>query len=512
MAIAREDWLRILFSEVLRTPRFVVASFVAILALFTLAGLLWRPQFSAHSIILVDEKNIIQPLMEGTAVATPAIDRARLAREVIHGRRFMQQLLQETGMIAEDVSAEELEKHMKKVTDRIAITNVGRNLIRLEYRDGNPERAYQVAKRMTELFIAKSLEAKEAESRAAFEFIDKQVREYHGKLVQAEERLKEFRSAHLDARPGSEADISARLGELQARIERTTQELKEAQVKKQSLERQLSGEIEVVSVLTRESQYRARIGELQQRLETLRLSYHDSYPDIVQIRHQINDLEEAIRAERERREAAKASGQVTIDESVVNNPMYQQLRHELSATEIQIATLNARLAEARRQLQSELERGRRVHTGEATLAELTRDYQVNRDIYQDLLRRRENARVSMNLDRERQGLIFRLQEPPVLPLEPRGMRMAYFLALGLILGAGFPVSVIALRLHFDLTLRTTQALARQYPQLYVAAVPHYWTSEGWHATRHELGRAAAAIGLAIMAALMIGFLHKQGML
>jgi polysaccharide chain length determinant protein (PEP-CTERM system associated) len=330
MSLPREHWPRILLSELLRAPRFVLACFAVVVMLFTLAGLIWRPNYASSAIILVDEKNIIQPLMEGTAVATPAVDRARLAREVIQGRRFMQRLLQETGLLREDATAEEFERLMKEVVQRIAIANVGRNLIRLEYRDEDPERTYRVAKRMTDLFIAESLEAKAAESRAAFEFIEKQVQEYHQKLVQAEERLKEFRSANLDARPGSEADISARLNELQARIERTTQELKEAEIKKQSLERQLSGEAEVVSVLSRESQYRARIAELQQRLETLRLSYHDSYPDIVQIRHQINDLEEAIRAERDRREAAKASGRVTIDESVINNPMYQQLRRELS--------------------------------------------------------------------------------------------------------------------------------------------------------------------------------------
>ena len=48
----------------------------------------------------------------------------------------------------------------------------------------------------------------------------------------------------------------------------------------------------------------------------------------------------------------------------------------------------------------ELDRSRRIAASESALAELTRDYEVNRDIYQDLLKRRENARVSMNLDAE----------------------------------------------------------------------------------------------------------------
>ena len=38
------------------------------------------------------------------------------------------------------------------------------------------------------------------------------------------------------------------------------------------------------------------------------------------------------------------------------------------------------------------------------LAEVTRDYQVNNTLYQDLLRKREQALVSMNINKERQGL------------------------------------------------------------------------------------------------------------
>src|SRR3546814_4245213 len=48
---------------------------------------------------------------------------------------------------------------------------------------------------------------------------------------------------------------------------------------------------------------------------------------------------------------------------------------------------------------------------EAVTAELTRDYTVNRDVYQDLLKRRESARVSMNLDADQDGPSFAVQNP-----------------------------------------------------------------------------------------------------
>src|SRR5207237_438905 len=118
-----------------------------------------------------------------------------------------------------------------------------------------------------------SLAGKAAESQAAFEFIDKQVQEYHQKLLTSEKDLKEFRSANLDAQPGTDADVGVRLNSLQTRIEQATQELKETEIKRHSLEKQLSGEAETASIISRESQYRARIGELQSQIDTLRLSY-----------------------------------------------------------------------------------------------------------------------------------------------------------------------------------------------------------------------------------------------
>ena len=36
------------------------------------------------------------------------------------------------------------------------------------------------------------------------------------------------------------------------------------------------------------------------------------------------------------------------------------------------------------------------------------DYEVNRDLYQDLLKRRENARVSMNLDAEQRARLLEI--------------------------------------------------------------------------------------------------------
>jgi polysaccharide chain length determinant protein (PEP-CTERM system associated) len=476
---------RLLISEIFDSRRLVVGIFVSVCLALLAMGLVWQKGYTASTTIVVDEKNIIQPLMQGAAVTTEVGDRARLAREIIFGKKIMNQILIDAGWMKEGLSQEAQDEIIKRLTKQTRIVSLAKNVIKIEYQDDDPQRAFVTTKRYADLFISGSLDTKAAESQAAFNFIDKQVQEYHEKLLQSEEQLRVYRSENVDVLPGTATDIGARFSALQTRIEQSMQELKEAEIKKKSLERQLSGEAEVATALSREGQYRSRIGELQSQLETLRLSYHDTYPDVVRIRHQIADLNEAIEVDRKQRESAKASGRVVVDEGVINNPMYQQLKRELSQTQVTIDTLNARIAEAKRQLASALEHGKRVHGGEATLAEMTRDYQVTRDIYQDLLKRRETARVSMNLDTEKQGLTLRIQEPATLPTDSSGLRFGHFVIGAVLFGVLIPVGLLYARLQLDPRIRIGGMVERSKVPL-LAVVPRLWSPGGAHALRMEL--------------------------
>ena len=507
MKLNPDQFIPVLATEAFHHRKAVVAIFIAVNLLTLTLALLWPKGYTASTTILVEDKKIIQPLMQGAAVTTDVADRSRLARDVIFGRKIMNQILEDTGWLKDNPSPSEQEKIINNLIRQTKITNTGRDLIRIEYKDADPERAFKTTKKYADLFIAESLNAKAAESQAAFDFIDQQTEAYHAKLTKAEEQLKEFRSANLDARPGSDADIGTRLSALQLRIEQSTQDLQEAETKKKSIEKQLSGEAEVATVLSREGQYRARIGELQSQLETLRLNYHDTYPDIIRIKHQIEDLNEAIAEDRKQREEAKAAGRVTIDDSVINNPMYQQLKRDLSQVKITIDTLTARIAEARRELQMEVDLGKRVHTGEADLAELTRDYQVNRDIYQDLLRRRESARVSMNLDKEKQGLNIKIQEPAVLPLHPSGIRFIHFILGGIVLGIGIPFGLLYAKVEMNRRVNAGWAITEKCKLPLLAEVPHLWSPTEVQIVRRELAWQYLAIVGAMAVVVAVASLH-----
>src|SRR5690606_32457447 len=112
--------------------------------------------------------------------------------------------------------------------------------IRITYSDQDPQRAFETAKQLTDVFINHSLLGKQAESREAYEFINGQVLEYHNKLREAEEALKRFRADNVDAQPGAEEAVNARIADLKDRIETTELAISELETERATLEEQLN--------------------------------------------------------------------------------------------------------------------------------------------------------------------------------------------------------------------------------------------------------------------------------
>src|SRR5262249_49279461 len=307
MQLSPEQIVKALLNETFRSRRFVVVVFILVNAALLILGAQWPKTYTAAVGILVDERTILQPLMQGAAVATDAMERSKNAREVILGRKIMDTILEEGGWLKSSPTPSERELIVEGIKKRTLITTTGKNILRIEYQDTDPARAFHVVEKFAELFIQESTSAKATESRAAFDFIDKQTREYEDKINRTEQELGKLRSANVEMRVG-ETELQGRLNDLYKRIEAAMQELREAEAKGALLERQAPGEAESTEAILIEGQFRARIADLQSKLDNLRLSYHDTHPDIVQLKEQIQVLTDRINTTRERREHTKRAG------------------------------------------------------------------------------------------------------------------------------------------------------------------------------------------------------------
>jgi hypothetical protein len=175
-----------------------------------------------------------------------------------------------------------------------------------------------------------------------------------------------------------------------------------------------------------------------------------------------------------------------VDDRLRNNPVYQRLQADLYNFSTQIRTLEARIVDAKHKLEEELARSQRIQDVEAQFQKLTRDYDVNQTIYQDLLRRRENARVSMNLNTEQQGLTLRVTEPAYFSHQPSGPRLIHFAMGGVVLAATLPLGLLFGFLSIDHRVRMASAIAEETKLPVLEVIPHLATPKEARAGRRGL--------------------------
>ena len=482
-AAAREAGRRLILLLVL----FVIIAMTALAV-----GYFWPKTFVARTTILVNEDNIIQELMKGRAVPTGVNDRRLIAREVMFSRRVMDEVLQAGGLVNESTTRAERERIARFVESRTTVGAPRENLLLIEYRDSDPQRAFAITARFSELLISESRAAKLKESLEAYEFIAARVVEYQDKLARAEADLSSYRESSPEARPGSLGEVNLRISELRRNIESWSLELLELRSRKNSLETQLASESSEAGTQSWESQLRRRIGERQDELDALLMELTPRHPDVVRVRGQVEQL----RAELAQLQDPEDGTTPAVDENrFATSALHADLVARLGSVERDISALESRIAAAGQLLDAERERALIVTESETGLAELSRSYDVNKEIYQDLLRRQENARLSLSLDEQGRGLTFSVQEPPVVPARASGTRFLHLAGAGLAAAFAVPLGLTLALVRLDPRVRSAAAIERQSGLPVIGEVFAVRTDQD---RRRQLWRIVTAVSITVL--------------
>ncbi|MFT5693830.1 MAG: polysaccharide chain length determinant protein (PEP-CTERM system associated) [Oceanicoccus sp.] len=457
--------IRAVFRELVALKGWIFAVFVIVAFSILTVGKFWEEQYQTSTTLYADVTNIITPLLKGRAEST-GIDRSKEASEKIYTRKIMKRVAESSGLIQPDDEVEVQEQAINGLRGAVKIQNVGQNSFKVTYGNSDQNKSFKILNAVVDAFISDSSESKRRESRSAFEFIEQQVITYKRQLVSAEEKLKTFKSTNLD---GTEGAVANRIESLRLQIEEMKLTIDESQAQVAALEEQLKDEGKYVSVRNELDGELDRLKMLNARLDALRLSYQESYPDIVELRDQLAALELSVSAKREQGNIRGYSSGNSLE-----NPLYEELRKNMSAAELGLRSQKKRLESMNRMLKQEYARAERVAGREADLSELVRDYNVTREIYEEMLGRKEKARLSMTLDLEGQGVSYKIQEPAVFPLQPSGLRFEYFAMAGPIVGILASLGLIIIYVLLDPRVRSPSSLMQKLPpdiELLVV-VPH----------------------------------------
>lgn len=425
------QYANVIFREIWQRKFLALTAFGLVSFLVLVVGMFWPAKYETTATIYADNQNILGPLLDKQAKQSKVDDRAKVVREKLYSPRLLTQVAKKLYGAKTEETPTALANYVSAIRANIKVKSVGAGYIAIDYTATNANDAYEGLNAIIDTFIRTSSEEQRAESREAFLFIDNQLKQYKDQLVSAEEKLKQFASKNFD---GRDSDVSSSIQRLRSQIEELKISIDEDKITLRSLQEQILDESEFAATTKKVDAYSIRLQELESRLSNLLLTYTEDYPDVITLRYQIADLKRVINeAAYERATDQQIDGEPTqIEEGseVLLNPLYQELRSRISQVETSMQAKQKRLSVLNDLLANEFERRQRVAERGAEESELVRDYDVTKKIYEDMLERKEKARLSMTLNIEGQGVTYRIQEPPLPPLMPTGLRFIHFVIVG----------------------------------------------------------------------------------
>ena len=174
--------------------------------------------------------------------------------------------------------------------------------------------------------------------------------------------------------------------------------MKELQRKRENLQKQLSGEKELTTAfLSSDGSPVNRLNLLNNQLMLLLSKYTEDYPEVIKVRNEIEELQKQLS------QPTKTSRENTADDTAGTemktlNPVYGQIKEELSKTDTEIESLKARLSELTNQQGAERAMLGQMPKEQEEWTKLQRDRSTYQKVYDDLLQKRESARVSKDLE------------------------------------------------------------------------------------------------------------------
>jgi len=473
--ITLDEWGPLLSREAAARRGTLLAIFAGVALLFLIAAFFWQKKYTSYVQLHVDTQNTVEKV---TGVdAALETNQANVARETLFGNDIMERIIDEIGYAGPGTSAVERERIKEEVIKGTQIFNIDNQLLEIVYQHTDPKIAFETATLFADLFLSKSMQTSSRETTDAFDFIVGQVETYRSKLEDAEARLESFQQKYPGMSATTEGNVEVRIVELRRDMEEANLKYAEFNQRRKSLERELQRESHTLAQEYEVSQTRDRVNELQSQIDLLRLSYTDDYPDIVRLKQQMQELISSA-SSRSSRSSTTGSTNYTLNGSVYSssranlNPVYQQLRSDLSRVTAEAESHRSRSAQLKVMLDQEIKRSAVSGKVERELTELTRDYQINKESYEDLLRRQESARLSMSLGAEKQGVLFSIQQAANFPVLPSGLRFMHIAAMGLVLGLLLPVMYLIVFLKLDPRIRTTSSVTDLLELPLLTTVPH----------------------------------------
>lgn len=432
--------------------------------------------YRADATIGVTSAAVSPELLRSGAAAIDREERARAVTQQLFSRPILERVAREEGLTAsmpiEQAVAELRANTEVRVNDPIAraAAKPGLDTFAISHLARSAEEAQRVVNRLARVFVEETQRAREQRAERSSEFLATQLRETQDRLAQLEERLRQKKELYMGRLPEQRDANLQMVASLGQRLESTANTLRGEQDRLSMIERQIEAmrqglsDVPALRADLGAATPQGRIAMLQRQLAEARTMYTDKHPEIQRLQQELADAREALKR--------GGAGSAERDDLLRSDPTYQQLLADRNQARLRVSALRREEAALRGQITAYQQRVEAAPMVEQELAQLTREYELERTQYGQLAEKHKAALVAEDLERKQGGERFSLLYGAGLPRSPetpnRGRLMIMALALGLVLGAG----AVAGREYLDRSVHDARALQSEFEIPVLAEIPH----------------------------------------
>lgn len=392
----------------------------------------------------------------------------------------------------------EMEAAIAQLTKDIEVVSEGENIFEITAASGrgdlsdsdNAELAHVIAQQMIDIFREQNLGGARGDMQESIEFLNQQLADREAELAAAEERRLAFETANPELIGGAQA-IAAQLAATRSELRSVEADLAAAQSALAGLDGQIASTPRVL-VTPGSGGPQANLAQAEANLAALRgRGLTEEHPDIVAAQRTVANMRQAAQG------AGTAGG--------TTNPAYTTLQTMRVERQSNVLSLQSRAAALRSEIASITASQAREPGAAAEATRISRDYEVLRQQYDQLLQDREELRLRGQVENERSAVQFEVVDPPTTPRVPAAPNRPLLLIGVLIVGLGAGSGTAYALSKLGSTFATASQLERNLGLPVIGTISHTFTEAGRELRAKRLKYFAAGVGgLGVLFVVLMG--------
>ncbi len=452
--------------------------------------------YESKARIYVELDDVLSQQLEISGDGKQAITRVR---QTLTSAVNLEKVIRSTSLGDEVQTDLDMQSAIDRLSENITVQSEQDNLFEITATIGkrqlsdaeNAELAQQVVQQMIDLFKDQNIAGNRGEVAKTIVFLDQQLEDRKRELEAAEQRRLAFEAQHPDL-IGGIGGAATQIQQMRTEMRGIDADIAAAQSALAAINGQIAGTPRSIVTTGDGGGARGALMQAEAQLSAMQArGLTDSHPDVQTQKRQIEAL---------RRQAAnEPSGAGSSP-----NPAYTSLISIKAERQANVQALESRKAA----LQSDISGLIATQADEPAVAaeasRISRDYDVLKEKYDELLNNREEMRLRGQVETERSAFQFEVIDPPTYPRKPAAPNRPLLLIGVLLAGAGVGAAVAFALGQLRSSYTTAERLENDLDLPVVGTISRSMTPEAETRERHRTRQFVMGSGaLAAMCILLL---------